>query len=143
MVTAPIRRHRWSAPDHQCLTSRRATAIASARAAWWPVGACAVWPGSGRGWHDAAVDPSPADPVLVRRRQLARGAEIAQRAGYALFGLAVVLFVVGFVAGFTGTVVTAILVALGVGSALLAPAIVIGYAVKAADREDRELGAGR
>ena len=85
--------------------------------------------------------PAP-DPVLVRRRQMARGAELAQRVGYALFGLAVVLFVVGFVAGFTGGVVTAILVALGVGSALLAPAIVVGYAVKAADREDRERGIG-
>jgi hypothetical protein len=51
--------------------------------------------------------------------------------------------VFGFVAGFTGGVVTAILVALGIGSALLAPAIVIGYAVKAADREDRERGATR
>jgi hypothetical protein len=89
------------------------------------------------------VDPSPADPVLARRRQLARGAELAQRVGSGLFGAAVVLFVVGFVAGFTGGVVTAILVALGVGSALLAPAIVLGYAVKAADREDRERGASR
>lgn len=82
------------------------------------------------------------DPVLVRRRQMARGAELAQRVGYALFGVAVVLFVVGFATGFTGGVVTAILVALGVGSALLAPAIVVGYAVKAADREDRERGIG-
>ena len=81
----------------------------------------------------------PPDPVLVRRRRLARGAELAQRVGYALFGAAVVLFVIGFAAGFTGPVVTAILVALGVGSALLAPAIVLGYAVKAADREDREI----
>jgi hypothetical protein len=89
------------------------------------------------------VDPSPADPFLARRRQFARGAELAQRIGYGLFGAAVVLFVVGFVAGFTGGVVTAILVALGVGSALLAPAIVLGYAVKAADREDRERGASR
>jgi hypothetical protein len=86
------------------------------------------------------MNPSPTDPVLARRRQLARGAELAQRAGYGLFGAAVVLFVVGFVAGFTGGVVAAILVALGVGSALLAPAIVLGYAVKAADREDRERG---
>jgi hypothetical protein len=84
------------------------------------------------------VTPPP-DPVLVRRRRLARGAELAQRVGYALFGAAVVLFVIGFAAGFTGPVVTAILVALGVGSALLAPAIVLGYAVKAADREDREI----
>lgn len=71
---------------------------------------------------------------------MARGADLAQRIGYALFGVAVVLFFVGFVTGFTGAVVAAILVALGVGSVLLAPAIVVGYAVKAADREDRERG---
>jgi hypothetical protein len=88
------------------------------------------------------VEHSPVDPVLARRRRLARGAEVAQRVGYALFGLAVVLFFVGFASGFTGALVGAILVALGVGSALLAPAIVIGYAVKAADREDRERGIG-
>lgn len=71
---------------------------------------------------------------------MARAAELAQRGGYALFGLAVVLFVLGFATGLTGGLVTAILVAMGVGSALLAPAIVVGYAVKAADREDRERG---
>jgi hypothetical protein len=91
--------------------------------------------------------PPPAgdggDPVLARRRRLARAAEVAQRAGYALFGLAVVLFLVGFAIGLTGGLVTAIVVALGVGSVLLAPAIVVGYAVKAADREDRERGIGR
>ena len=87
--------------------------------------------------------PETTDPVLVRRRQLARGAELAQRVGYALFGLAVVLFVIGFAVGLTGGLVTAILVAMGLGSALLAPAIVVGYAVKAADRDDRERGLGR
>jgi len=87
--------------------------------------------------------PGAADPVIVRRRQMARGAELAQRAGYALFALAIVLFMVGFATGLTGGLVTAILVAMGVGSALLAPAIVVGYAVKAADREDRERGLGR
>jgi hypothetical protein len=74
---------------------------------------------------------------------MARGAELAQRAGYALFGLAVVLFVIGFVVGLNGGLVAAILVAMGLGSVLLAPAIVIGYAVKAADRDDRERGLGR
>ena len=78
--------------------------------------------------------------MIIRRRRMARGAEMAQRIGYLLFGVAVVLFVVGFVAGFTGAVVASILAALGVGSVLLAPAIVVGYAVKAADREDRERG---
>lgn len=83
---------------------------------------------------------TPPDPVLVRRRQLARAAEVAQRSGYALFGVAVVLFVVGFATRFTDGLVAAVIVALGLGSALLAPAIVVGYAVKAADREDRERG---
>lgn len=87
-------------------------------------------------------DRPAADPVLVRRRRIARGAELAQRLGYALFGLAIVLFVVGFAVGLTPAVVGAIIVAMGLGSALLAPAIVIGYAVKAADREDRERGRG-
>ena len=80
--------------------------------------------------------------MLVRRRQMARGADLAQRAGYALFGLAVVLFVIGFAVGLTGAVVTSILVAMVLGSLLLAPAIVVGYAVKAAEREDRERGLG-
>lgn len=84
-----------------------------------------------------------ADPVLVRRRQMARGALLAQRVGYALFGVAVVLFFVGFAIGLNGGLVAGILVCMGVGSVLLAPAIVIGYAVKAADRDDRERGLTR
>jgi hypothetical protein len=39
--------------------------------------------------------------------------------------------------------VTAVVAALGLGSAVLAPAIVVGYGVRAADREDRERHAGR
>ena len=86
--------------------------------------------------------PDTADPVLVRRRRLAHAADLAQRGGYALFGVAIVLFLVGFAVGLTGALVAAILVAMGIGSLLLAPAIVLGYAVKAADRDDRERGLG-
>lgn len=89
------------------------------------------------------MDPSSPDPVLARRRQVARGADLAQRVGYGLLGLAVALFLVGFAAGLTGGLVTGIVVCLAIGSVLLAPAIVLGYAVRAADREDRERGAGR
>jgi hypothetical protein len=89
-------------------------------------------------------DPPAAapDPVLARRRQVARAARFGQNAGYSLFGAAVVLFVAGFLVGFTGGVVTAVVACLAVGSVLLAPAIVAGYAVRAADREDRERGMG-
>jgi hypothetical protein len=82
------------------------------------------------------------DPVLARRRQVARAAEVGQRIGYALFGLALVVFVAGFLGGLTGAVVVIVVAALVVGSLLLAPAIVAGYGVKAADREDRERGRG-
>jgi hypothetical protein len=87
------------------------------------------------------ADPA-ADPVLVRRRRMARAAEVGQRIGYALFGLAVVVFVVGFAVGLTPVLVTVVVVSLALGSLLLAPAIVVGYAVKAAERDDRERGFG-
>jgi hypothetical protein len=80
------------------------------------------------------------DPVRVRRARVARLVSIGQRIGYALFGVAVVAFFVGFAAGFTDTVVTVIEVCLLIGSIVLAPAIVFGYAVKAAERDDREHG---
>ena len=51
-----------------------------------------------------------ADPVRVRRARIARWSLLANRVGYLLFGLAVALFVVAFVVGFTGPLVTAIVV---------------------------------
>jgi hypothetical protein len=79
------------------------------------------------------------DPVLERRRRIARLVEIGQRVGYGLFGLAIVAFLVGLVVGF-GRVSVLIVVAIALGSVVLAPAIVFGYAVKAAEREDRQDG---
>lgn len=78
------------------------------------------------------------DPVLAKRRRIEGWVSTAQRVGYGLFGLAVVAFVVGFVVGFQQWAVTLIVVSLVVGSIILAPAIVFGYAVRAADRADRE-----
>ena len=80
------------------------------------------------------------DPVRERRARIARLVEIGQRVGYALFGLAIVGFVIGFVNGFGGLAGTVVVASIVVGSLVLAPAIVFGYAVKAAEREDRELG---
>jgi hypothetical protein len=78
--------------------------------------------------------------VRERRARIARLVELGQRVGYSLFGLAIVLFVVGFVAGYPRWLTWAIVAALLVGSAVLAPAIVFGYAVKAAERDDRRHG---
>ena len=80
------------------------------------------------------------DPVRVRRARIAGWVRAGKRLGYGLFLLASVLFVTAFVVGFTEVVTTAIIAALLIGSALLAPAIVFGYAVNAAEREDVEQG---
>jgi hypothetical protein len=84
-------------------------------------------------------EPLP-DPVRARRRQVAKWTLVANRVGYLLFGVALVIFVLGFAFGFNATVATIVTVCLVAGSALLAPAIVLGYAVKAAERDDRARG---
>mgnify|MGYP000344849685 CR=1 FL=1 len=81
-----------------------------------------------------------ADPVRERRARIAKLVEVGQRMGYSLFAGAMVAFVVGFFSGFDGAVGPFIVGSLIVGSAVLAPAIVFGYAVKAAERDDREHG---
>lgn len=78
------------------------------------------------------------DPVLEKRARIARLVSIGQRVGYGLFGLAIVVFLVGFFVGMEPWAVTLIVVSLVIGSIVLAPAIVFGYAVKAADRADRD-----
>jgi hypothetical protein len=80
------------------------------------------------------------DPVRERRAKIARLTEVGLRVGYSLFGIAIVFFVIGFVVGYSPTLVTIIVASLLVGSAVLAPSIVFSYAVRAAEREDRELG---
>lgn len=107
---------------------------------------------TGQGWRGrlldrqavpVAADPDPvpaaaADPVLDQRRRIAGWVDLGQKVGYGLFGLAIVAFVVGFAVGFASWAVTLIVVSLVVGSIVLAPAIVFGYGVRAADRADRE-----
>lgn len=86
------------------------------------------------------TEPVPGDPVLERRARIARYVDLGQRVGYGLFALAIVAFVVGFAVGWSSGFTVVVIGALLVGSVVLAPSIVLGYAVKAADREDREQG---
>ena len=82
------------------------------------------------------------DPVLAKRALIARLVALGQRVGYSLFGLSMVLFFYGLIADYTPTLTTAIVACLLVGSLILAPAIIFGYAVKAAEREEQGLGSG-
>lgn len=80
------------------------------------------------------------DPVRRRRAAIARWNRRATALGYLLYGVCSVAFVRAFATTFDGIIVTVITVSLIAGSVLLAPAIVVGYAIKAAEREDREAG---
>ncbi|MDQ6616311.1 MAG: signal peptidase complex subunit 1 family protein [Actinomycetota bacterium] len=80
------------------------------------------------------------DPILVRRARYARLAHLGHRVGYLLLLVAIVAFGVGFSAGFPSVTVTVSLVGLIGACVVLPPAIIAGYAVKAAEREDRQAG---
>jgi hypothetical protein len=85
----------------------------------------------------------PPDPTLARRARIAKVTELAQRIGYGMFAIAIVVFFYGLITGFVPAVATVVIIAIGLGTVTLAPAIVMGYAVRAADREDRERAAVR
>ena len=80
------------------------------------------------------------DPVRARRARIARLVAVGQRVGYGLFALAIVLFVVGFVTSASTADHRRDRRVPRRRLARARPAIVFGYAVKAAEREDRERG---
>ena len=86
------------------------------------------------------MNDRPVDPVRAQRAKVAKYALLANRIGYLCFAVAVATFVIGFAVSFNATVSAIVIGSLVVGSVLLAPSIVLGYAVKAAEREDRERG---
>lgn len=92
--------------------------------------------------HASVPDAAEPDPVLARRARIGRAVAVAQRVGYSLWLVAIVVFVVGAATHFRPAMVTVVIGCLAVGSVLLAPSIVISYGIRAADREDREARGG-
>jgi hypothetical protein len=81
---------------------------------------------------------SEGDPVLVKRAKLERLANLGQRVGYLFLLVAIVAFFVGLATSYA-TWGTVVVVAMALCTVTLAPAIVLGYAVKAAARDERKL----
>jgi hypothetical protein len=79
-------------------------------------------------------------PIRVRRAQIAKWTLLANRVGYLFVALAMALFFIAFALGFSPTMATLVIVTFVIGCVLLAPSIIVGYAVKAAERDDRERG---
>lgn len=84
--------------------------------------------------------PEETDPVRVRRAQIAKWTLLANRVGYLFVALAMALFFIAFAIGFSSAMATLVIISFVIGCALLAPSIIVGYAVKAAERDDRERG---
>ena len=81
----------------------------------------------------------PSDPVLARRAQVERLVKLGQRVGFALFAIAAVAFFYGLAKKeYSDAVVAVIQWSLIIGSVVLAPSMVFSYAVKAANRADRD-----
>ena len=85
-------------------------------------------------------DPVTDDPVKARRARIARINKSAKRVGYLLFLVSIVVFGIGAAGRFTPAIVAVVIGSLAVGSVLLVPTIIIGYGVRAADRDDRRAG---
>ena len=84
----------------------------------------------------AAATARPTDPVLAQRARAAELAALGKRLGYGVLGIAVLVFVAGLVFGLSDWM-PGVVAACFVGSALLlVPAVIVGYGVKAAARED-------
>ena len=77
------------------------------------------------------------DDLVSRRRLVARFVKIGKRVGYTLWLIAIILFFILFATDFDGPLVGVVIVTLIVGSVILLPSIVMSYAVRAAEREDR------
>jgi hypothetical protein len=86
------------------------------------------------------MDEGRVDEVRVTRRRVAKQVKRAKRVGYLLLLAAIVLVVVGLAGDLSTGITTAATACLIAGSVFLAPAVILGYAVNAAERDDRSKG---
>jgi hypothetical protein len=77
------------------------------------------------------------DEVVARRARIRRVVVAAKRVGYLALVVAIVAFFVGLAAGLPGWSVTITVVALVTAIVVLPLPIVLGYGIRAAERDER------
>jgi hypothetical protein len=80
------------------------------------------------------------DPVRAQRRRVSHWVKRGKRVGYLLLLGACIAVAVGLTTDLTTTITGIAAACLIAGGIVLAPSIVLGYAVNAAEREDRAAG---
>tara|TARA_Y100000590_G_scaffold222_1_gene281 strand:+ start:19345 stop:19617 length:273 start_codon:yes stop_codon:yes gene_type:complete len=73
-----------------------------------------------------------------RRKKAAFVANTGRKIGYSIFFLSLIIFAVGLTVEFNNLVAKTLVTLLIVGSAVLAPSILLHYAVRGAEKEERE-----
>lgn len=76
--------------------------------------------------------------MLVQRERMRRLAALGSRVGYLALLVAIAAFVAGILNDLPAWSVGLVVGGFAVATACLVPSIILGYAVKAAAREDRE-----
>ena len=78
------------------------------------------------------------ESLAMRRERASLIANTGRRIGYSIFFLSLIIFVIGFTVEFNNLVAKTLTVLLIVGSIILAPSILLHYAVRGAEREEKE-----
>lgn len=78
-----------------------------------------------------------ADPMVARRARIGQWVTLAQRVGYTAMLVAIAAFVAAFALDFPSWAVTTVVVALVAAVVILPVPIVMGYGLRAAERDER------
>ena len=76
--------------------------------------------------------------LLMRRQQASLITNTGRKIGYSIFLLSLIIFAVGLTVEFNNLVAKTLTVLLIAGSVVLAPSILLHYAVRGAEREEKE-----
>lgn len=88
--------------------------------------------------HLSKPDPNSLVEVRARRARIARFVGLAKRIGYTALAVSIVAFGVGLAENFPDWLVTLSIATLCAAVLVLPVPIVLGYGVKAAEREERQ-----
>ena len=76
--------------------------------------------------------------LMMRRQQASLIANTGRKIGYSIFFLSLIIFAIGLTVEFNNLVARTLTVLLIMGSIVLAPSILLHYAVRGAEREEKE-----
>ena len=79
-----------------------------------------------------------ANSLLIRHQQASLIANTGRKIGYSIFFLSLIIFAIGLTVEFNNLVARTLTVLLIMGSIVLAPSILLHYAVRGAEREEKE-----